>query len=95
MAAEVEVIRYDTSKNGSGPSAGSVAAVPSDWSPPPCWYAPKWTPSELRDYYQRMHRGMANDPGLPPDARNEWNEERRNYIDGDYKDFNEEKKDEG
>lgn len=32
---------------------------------------------------------------MPPDARNQWNEERHNYIDGDYEDFNEEKKDEG
>ncbi|MFD5028807.1 hypothetical protein ACFWMZ_28235, partial [Streptomyces sp. NPDC058373] len=93
--AKVEVIKYDTSKNGSGPSAGAVAAVPSDWTPPPCWYAPKWTPSELRDYYQRNYEAIVHDPGMPPDARNEWNEERRNYIDGDYKDFNEEKKDEG
>ncbi|MBV7650263.1 hypothetical protein ACFY7N_30235 [Streptomyces albidoflavus] len=93
--AQVEVIKYDTSKNGNGPSAGPVAAVQADWSPPPCWYAPKWTPDELRDYYQRGHEAIHHDPGMPPEAINEWSEERRNYIDGDYEDFNQEKEGEG
>ncbi|MFU2340835.1 hypothetical protein [Streptomyces albidoflavus] len=93
--AQVEVIKYDTSKNGNGPSAGPVAAVQADWSPPPCWYAPKWTPDELRDYYQRTYHAIVHDPGMPPEARNKWNEERHNYIDGDYEDFNQEKDGEG
>ncbi|MFD5186498.1 hypothetical protein ACFWMQ_28650 [Streptomyces sp. NPDC058372] len=93
--AQVEVIRYDTSKNGTGPSAGPVSAAQADWSPPPCWYAPKWTPGELRDYYRRGHEAIIHDPGIPPDARNKWNEERHNYIDGDYEDFNQEKEGEG
>ncbi|MFJ3627649.1 hypothetical protein ACIPQ3_16305 [Streptomyces albidoflavus] len=88
-------IKFDTSKNGSGPSAGPVSSVQSDWTAPPCWYAPKWTPDELRDYYQRMHRSIVKDPGMPPYAREKWNEERQNYIDGDYKDFNQDKEDEG
>ncbi|KPC75293.1 hypothetical protein ADL35_25230, partial [Streptomyces sp. NRRL WC-3753] len=87
--------KYDTSKNGNGPSAGPVAAVQADWSPPPCWYAPKWTPDELRDYYQRTYHAIVHDPGMPPEARNKWNEERHNYIDGDYEDFNQEKEGEG
>ncbi|MBZ2408256.1 hypothetical protein HX747_11540 [Streptomyces sp. L06] len=95
VAAQVEVIKFDTSKNGSGPAAGAVSAAQADWTPPPCWYAPKWTPSELRDYYQRTYQAIVHDAGMPPEARNEWNEERHNYIDGDYKDFNEEKKGEG
>ncbi|WP_129290030.1 hypothetical protein [Streptomyces sp. N1] len=95
LNAQVEVIKYDTSKNGNGPSAGPVAAVQADWSPPPCWYAPKWTPDELRDYYQRGHEAIHHDPGMPPEAINEWSEERRNYIDGDYEDFNQEKEGEG
>ncbi|MEW2153411.1 hypothetical protein AB0909_29705 [Streptomyces albidoflavus] len=95
LNAQVEVIKYDTSKNGNGPSAGPVAAVQADWSPPPCWYAPKWTPDELRDYYQRTYHAIVHDPGMPPEARNKWNEERHNYIDGDYEDFNQEKDGEG
>ncbi|MFJ7050513.1 hypothetical protein ACIQU7_02250 [Streptomyces albidoflavus] len=93
--AQVEVIKYDTSKNGNGAAAGPVSAVQTDWSPPPCWYAPKWSPDELSDYYQRLYNGMRNDPGMPPDAASQWNEERRNYIDGDYEDFNREKDGEG
>ncbi|MGW9344876.1 hypothetical protein ACWGR3_25300 [Streptomyces albidoflavus] len=95
LNAQVEVIKYDTSKNGNGPSAGPVAAVQADWSPPPCWYAPRWTPDELRDYYQRTYQAIVHDPGMPPEARNKWNEERHNYIDGDYEDFNQEKEGEG
>ncbi|KPC89862.1 hypothetical protein ADL27_38835, partial [Streptomyces sp. NRRL F-6602] len=95
VAAQVEVIKFDTSNNGSGPAAGPVSAAQTDWTPPPCWYAPKWTPTELRDYYQRTYQAIIHDAGMPPEARNQWNEERHNYIDGDYEDFNEEKKDEG
>ncbi|MFB8410976.1 hypothetical protein ACFXGD_06085 [Streptomyces albidoflavus] len=95
LNAQVEVIKYDTSKNGNGPSAGPVAAVQADWSPPPCWYAPRWNPDELRDYYQRTYQAIVHDPGMPPEARNKWNEERHNYIDGDYEDFNQEKEGEG
>ncbi|MFB6598142.1 hypothetical protein [Streptomyces diastaticus] len=95
LNAQVEVIKYDTSKNGSGPAAGPVAAAQTDWSPPPCWYAPKWTPDELRDYYQLTYQAILHDPGLPPDARSKWNEERHNYIDGEYENFNEEKEGEG
>ncbi|MGA5223849.1 hypothetical protein [Streptomyces koyangensis] len=69
--AQVEVVKYDTSKNGNGAAAGPVSAVQTDWSPPPCWYAPKWTPDELSDYYQRLYNGMRNDPGMPPDAASE------------------------
>ncbi|MFZ4136865.1 hypothetical protein [Streptomyces koyangensis] len=93
--AQVEVIHYDTSKNGTGSSAGPVAAVRRDWTPPPCWYAPKWTPEELRDFYRRGYEAIIHDGGFPPDARNEWNEERQNYIDGEYEDFNQEKEGEG
>ncbi|MFD4986530.1 hypothetical protein [Streptomyces sp. NPDC058374] len=49
----------------------------------------------MRDYYQRMDQGIVSDPGMPPYAREKWNEERQNYIDGDYEDFNQEKDGEG
>ncbi|MGX1798436.1 hypothetical protein ACWIGN_21725, partial [Streptomyces albidoflavus] len=36
---------YDRSKNGGGGSSGALTSTTS-WSPPACWYAPKYTPEQ-------------------------------------------------
>ncbi|MFC8346436.1 hypothetical protein [Streptomyces sp. NPDC057280] len=38
---------FDRSKNGSGTSTGALTSS-TNWSPPPCWYAPKYTPEQLQ-----------------------------------------------
>lgn len=78
--AQAAVISYDTSKNGTGASAGPVAATQTDWAPPPCWYAPQWTPEQLQKRYDSMYMAVVHDPGMPTDARGEFSEERRNYM---------------
>lgn len=46
LSASVSSITYDTSKNGSGSGAGPIAAE-GDWTPPPCWYEPTYTPQQF------------------------------------------------
>ena len=55
-------VQYDLTKNGTGPGAGPVTAV-SNWTPPACWYAPKYdSEAAARDFlgYDRSpnHTGM-------------------------------------
>ncbi|MFD4987078.1 hypothetical protein [Streptomyces sp. NPDC058374] len=42
---------YDRSKNGGGDSTGALTSTTS-WSPPACWYAPKYTPEQLQKYLE-------------------------------------------
>ncbi|MCX4549011.1 hypothetical protein [Streptomyces sp. NBC_01500] len=40
-------VQYDKANNGKGASVGPL--VPEgNWSPPACWYAPKWTAAEFK-----------------------------------------------
>ena len=55
-------VQYDLARNGKGAGAGQVAPV-SDWTPPACWYAPKYdSEGAARDFlgYDRSpnHTGM-------------------------------------
>nr|WP_227025549.1 hypothetical protein [Streptomyces tsukubensis] len=81
LAAGVKGIVFDRSNNGGGSSAGAPAPV-GNWSPPPCWYAPKYTPQQLKD---EMEPIWAVDSTSP-----EWDEQqRKKYVKGgEYKDFN-------
>ncbi|MFD6189707.1 hypothetical protein [Streptomyces sp. NPDC060275] len=47
VSVTVGGVVFDRSKNGSGDSVGAVTSSTS-WSPPACWYAPKYTPEELQ-----------------------------------------------
>ncbi|MFD5236010.1 hypothetical protein [Streptomyces tendae] len=82
------VIVFDRSKNGSGASAGAVTAV-GTWTPPPCYYAPKYTPDQLQKHLEPIWE--AGSTGYEWDAQ-----QRDRYIEGHpYKDFNKDKADEG
>ncbi|MBZ6137289.1 hypothetical protein KVH27_06590 [Streptomyces olivaceus] len=48
VSVTVGGVVFDRSKNGSGGSVGAVTSSTS-WSPPACWYAPKYTPKELQE----------------------------------------------
>ncbi|MEV6009571.1 hypothetical protein AB0M29_22505 [Streptomyces sp. NPDC051976] len=55
-------VQYDVTKNGKGADAGHMTPV-SDWTPPACWYAPKYdSEGAARDFlgYDRSpnHTGM-------------------------------------
>ncbi|OUC91229.1 hypothetical protein [Streptomyces swartbergensis] len=77
-------IVFDRSKNGSGNSAGALTSATS-WTPPPCWYAPKYTPEQLQKYLEPTWE--AGSTGYEWDA-----EQRDRYVNGHpYKDFNKDK----
>jgi enoyl reductase len=46
-------VRFDLSKNGSGKSSGTVTAV-GNWTPPACWYEPKYTPEAKEQEYKDL-----------------------------------------
>lgn len=72
---------YDRSNNGKGSTVGPVAPV-SNWTPPACWYAPKYNPKDFKDYVEHIW-GLGSTGG-------EWdNEQRKRYEGGEpYTDFN-------
>ena len=83
IGASAGGITYDTSHNGSGGghAVGSLTAA-GNWQPPPCWYAPMWSPDEFSTYVQ----GIWSSPSVGW----EWvNTQRDRYVNGHpYKDFN-------
>ncbi|MGP3949600.1 hypothetical protein [Streptomyces sp. 7N604] len=72
---------YDRSKNGSGGRAGAPAPV-GTWSPPACWYAPRYTPEQFKKYKEKIWEVESSSP--------QWDfEERKRYVNGGpYKNFN-------
>ncbi|KAA0930469.1 hypothetical protein [Streptomyces apricus] len=85
VTATAGAVVFDRSKNGSGKSAGPVTSSASNWTPPACYYAPKYTPEQLEKYLTPIWE--AGSTGYEWDA-----EQRKKYVDGgEYKDFNKEK----
>ncbi|MFF3465602.1 hypothetical protein ACWCQN_15395 [Streptomyces sp. NPDC001984] len=88
VSVTVGGVVFDRSKNGSGNSTGALTPTTS-WTPPACWYAPKYTPDQLKNYLEPIWQaGSTGD---------QWDLEQRNrYVNGQpYKDFNKDKADDG
>ncbi|MEU5093325.1 hypothetical protein [Streptomyces sp. NPDC020996] len=84
VTATAGAVVFDRSKNGSGQSAGPVTSA-TTWTPPACYYAPKYTPEELEAYLKPIWE--AGSTGYEWDAK-----QRDHYVEGHpYKDFNKEK----
>ncbi|MFF1625369.1 hypothetical protein [Streptomyces sp. NPDC058272] len=84
LSATAGAVVFDLSKNGSGGSAGPVTST-TTWTPPACYYAPKYTPDQLKKYLEPIWG--AESTGYQWDA-----EQRAKYVDGHpYKDFNKDK----
>ncbi|MEU2426073.1 hypothetical protein ABZ619_34555 [Streptomyces sp. NPDC007851] len=82
--SSVGAVMFDRSKNGSGASVGPVAATTS-WTPPACWYAPKYSPAAFQAYVEPIW--AADSTGYEWDAQ-----QRDRYVNGHpYKDFNKDK----
>jgi enoyl reductase len=82
-------VQYDQSKNGTGADAGPVTPV-SNWTPPACWYAPKYTPEEAA----RTWMGYDRSPNHSGADTVEWFKDR--YIKGHpYTNFNLDKQGKG
>ncbi|MFD5567097.1 hypothetical protein [Streptomyces cadmiisoli] len=88
LSATAGGVVFDRSKNGSGNAAGPVASA-TPWTPPACWYAPKYTPAQLEAHLEPIW--AAESTGY------EWeSEQRRRYVEGEpYTDFNKDKAGEG
>jgi enoyl reductase len=88
ISATAGGVVFDRSKNGSGASVGPVTAA-SAWTPPACWYAPKYTPAQLEATLKPIW--AAESTGAEWEAT-----QRARYVDGEpYKDFNKDKTGEG
>ncbi|MEV8566583.1 hypothetical protein AB0436_13570 [Streptomyces sp. NPDC051322] len=74
--------------NGKGPSVGPLTPV-SNWTPPPCWYAPTYTAAEFKK--DQEHTWSLGSTGP------EWDSKQRDHYAGGhpYKDFNMAKADKG
>ncbi|WP_347612598.1 hypothetical protein [Streptomyces sp. B22F1] len=82
-------VSYSPSKGNAGDGGGALTPV-GDWSPPACWYAPKWTAEEAA---QTRFDGMVDlSPQHDPDTAKAM---KGKYIDGKHGPFNVEKNDQG
>ncbi|MFJ5776540.1 hypothetical protein [Streptomyces sp. NPDC093094] len=83
-------VTFDTSKNGSGGSTGTLAPV-GNYDPPACWYEPQWTPEEYEKEFERRWN-----VGHFSGAAEAYAADKSRYIEGDpYKNFNKDKSGEG
>ncbi|MEU6606829.1 hypothetical protein ABZ922_17540 [Streptomyces shenzhenensis] len=88
VSVTVGGVVFDRSKNGSGGSVGALTSTTS-WTPPPCWYAPKYTPDQLKAQLEPIW--AAESTGYEWDAQ-----QRDRYVEGHpYTDFNKDKADKG
>ncbi|MEW2161831.1 hypothetical protein AB0912_02360 [Streptomyces sp. NPDC007084] len=85
LSATAGVVVFDRSKNGSGNSTGGVTSSSGDWTPPACYYAPKYTPDQLQKYLEPIWNAESTSP--------EWDATQRDkYVNGgEAKDFNKDK----
>ncbi|MBQ0880089.1 hypothetical protein KBY48_19355 [Streptomyces sp. RT42] len=84
VSVTVGGVVFDRSKNGGGDSVGALTSSTS-WSPPPCWYAPKYTPEQLQKYLEPIWE--AGSTGY------EWDADQREkyHADDEKKGFNKDK----
>ncbi|MFF1808613.1 hypothetical protein ACFVXW_05460 [Streptomyces sp. NPDC058251] len=84
LSATAGAVVFDRAKNGTGEAAGPVTSS-TTWTPPACYYAPKYTPDQLQKYKESIW-GVES-TGYQWDA-----EQREKYVNGHpYKDFNKDK----
>ncbi|MEG3628537.1 hypothetical protein [Streptomyces poriticola] len=88
VSVEVGGVVFDRSKNGGGERAGALTSSTS-WSPPPCWYAPKYTPEQLQKYLESIWNAES--------TGHEWDTEQREKYNADdeKKGFNKDKSGKG
>ncbi|MFD9001868.1 hypothetical protein ACFV0T_12985 [Streptomyces sp. NPDC059582] len=90
----VSMVRFSGSTSGSdGGSSGNVTPV-GNWSPPACWYEPR-SAAEFSKYVEDMYDETLNTPGQANYAKSSVGEFRTTYKDGQYKNYNLDKADEG
>ncbi|SES38777.1 hypothetical protein SAMN05421870_1261, partial [Streptomyces qinglanensis] len=75
---------------------GNLSVPGGDWSPPPCWYAPRYSPEELKE---KIDDSPFSVTGRDPDNGGQKQDTdlaiREKYESGDYDDYNLDKQGEG
>ncbi|WP_406354596.1 hypothetical protein [Streptomyces sp. NBC_00658] len=89
----VSMVRYSGSSQGSGGGKGNVTPV-GDWTPPACWYEPR-TAENFQKYVENVYTETVNYPGQHSYAKTAVGQFREMYKDGEYKNYNLDKADEG
>ncbi|MEU3790518.1 hypothetical protein AB0F07_12040 [Streptomyces fructofermentans] len=87
------LVTYSGSTGGGGKRTGNVRPV-GDWDPPACWYEPR-TPEQFGNSVEEMYTETVNYPGQHSYAKSAVGMYRSMYKDGEYKDYNKDKADEG
>lgn len=88
-------IRYTGSTGGGdGSKPGGGMAPVGDWTPPACWYEPR-TAKEFAKYMEDAYDSVVNMPGQHSYAKTSAGQTRQYYKDGEYKNYNLKKSDEG
>ncbi|MDT9701703.1 hypothetical protein [Streptomyces sp. P17] len=85
-------VTYSGSVRSSG--GGTAVRPVTDWTPPACWYEPR-SVAEFSKYVETMYDETINTPGQHSYAKTAVGQFRDMYKDGEYKDYNKEKADEG
>jgi enoyl reductase len=88
LSSTVGAVVFDRSKNGTGASAGPVTSTTS-WTPPACWYAPKYSPAGLKAYLEPIWEAESTGSQWDLEQRNKY--EKGGDAPGTYKDFNKDK----
>ncbi|MET8684255.1 hypothetical protein ABZV77_08565 [Streptomyces sp. NPDC004732] len=93
-------VQYTGAVTKSG--SGNVASSDVNWTPPPCWYAPKYGAKQFKKKMSKELKEAASAPGMAGHAGAAINELQRHYEDDygwtdtpGYKDYNVDKDGEG
>ncbi|MEU9554950.1 hypothetical protein [Streptomyces fumanus] len=87
-------ITYTGAITGSTAQRTGAVQPVGDWTPPACWYEPR-SADEFSTYVENMYDETVNTPGQHSYAKTAVGMFRNQYKDGEYKDYNLDKKDEG
>ncbi|UVN56585.1 hypothetical protein [Streptomyces albus] len=94
--ASREVAYSGSGAGGDRRGAGGLSVPAAHWSPPPCWYAPMYSPKQLKKKVEDSPYSLT---GRQPDnggIKQEVDTDiRHKYTEGDYKNFNLKKEGEG
>ncbi|MGP3987451.1 hypothetical protein [Streptomyces sp. 3N207] len=90
-------INYSGNGSGGNKGGGGNLAVPAgDWAPPPCWYAPAYTPKQLKGKVDASPYSLTGrDPNNKYVKEETDRDIRKMYSEGEYKNFNLKKQSEG
>jgi hypothetical protein len=87
-------ITYTGTTTGSDGKRTSTPKPVGTWTPPACWYEPR-SAEEFSKYVENMYDETVNTPGQHSYAKTSVGMFRDQYKDGEYKNYNLDKKDEG